>query len=146
MSLTKETRHMRAQDVAHAWHVIDLKGVVLGRAAVTVANLLRGKTNPAYTPNGDTGDFVVVVNASQLKLTGRKLDQKIYRHHTQFLGGMKSAPARIYLIKNSEQAVRAAVWGMLPKGPLGRKLIKKLKVYAGSEHPHGAQNPIALTL
>ena len=143
MSLTKETASIRTQDVAHAWYVVDLKDVVLGRAAVQLANILRGKDKPSYTPNADTGDFVVVLNASSVRLTGTKMDKKMYRHHTQFVGGLKSQPARLYFQRNSEEAVRRAVWGMLPKGPLGRSLIKKLKVYAGTNHPHVAQNPIA---
>ena len=146
MSLTKETKSMRTDDVAHQWYLIDMKDAVLGRAAVQVANLLRGKGKPAYTPHADAGDFVVVINAGDVKLTGKKMDNKMYRHHTQFIGGLKSTPARIYLQRHSEEAVRRAVWGMLPKGPLGRRLIKKLKVYADDRHPHAAQNPIARSL
>jgi len=146
MSLTKETAHVRTEDAAHNWYVIDMKDVVLGRAAVQVANLLRGKGKPSYTPNADVGDFVVIINASSFKLTGKKMDDKMYRTHTQFMGGLKSSPARLYLQRNSEEAVRRAVWGMLPKGALGRRLIKKLKVYAGATHPHLAQNPIERTV
>jgi large subunit ribosomal protein L13 len=141
MSLTKQTASLRAQDVPHQWYVIDLKDKVLGRAAVRIADLLRGKGKPSFTANGDTGDFVVVVNASSVCLTGKKMDKKMYRHHTLHIGGLKSAPARIYLQRHSTEAVRQAVWGMLPKGALGRRLIHHLKVYAGAEHPHAAQNP-----
>lgn len=144
MSLTKETKYMRTADVPHQWFVIDLKGVVLGRAAVEMANLLRGKGKPSYTPNADCGDFVVVVNASQAMLTGNKLEDKLYRHHTNFIGGLKTFNAKTMLARKSHEAIRRAVWGMLPKGALGRQLIKKLKVYPGAAHPHDAQNPIAL--
>lgn len=146
MALTKQTASLRAQDVPHAWHVIDLKEAVLGRAAVKIADLLRGKNKPTYTPNGMVGDFVVVINAGDAKLTGNKMESKMYRHHTQFVGGLKSQPARIYFQRNSTEAVRRAVWGMLPKGPLGRRLITHLKVYAGAVHPHQAQNPVPFTL
>ena len=146
MSLTKETASIRTSDVAHQWYVIDLKGQVLGRAAVKVANLLRGRNKPQYTPNADTGDFVVVINAAQVALTGKKLDKKMYRHHSNHVGGLKEFPARAFLQRKSDEAVRRAVWGMLPKGPLGRALLKKLKVYPGAEHPHAAQSPIAFAL
>ncbi len=146
MSLTKQTASLRSEDVVHAWYVVDLKDVVLGRAAVKLANLLRGRDRPSYTPNADCGSFVVVVNASQATLTGRKLDQKMYHHHTNFPGGIKSVPARRLLQRKSEQAIRLAVWGMLPKGALGRRLITKLKVYAGPVHPHSAQSPVAFAV
>lgn len=146
MSLSKETASIRKQDVPHTWYVVDLEGAVLGRAAVQVANILRGKDKPSFTPNADTGDFVVCVNASKIALTGNKMQTKMYHHHSQFIGGMKSSPARIFLVKRSESAFRQAVWGMLPKGALGRRLITKLKVYAGPTHPHAAQNPLALSL
>lgn len=143
MSLSPQTTSVRKQDVPHQWYVVDLKDVVLGRAAVQLANILRGKDKPSFTPNSDCGDFVVVVNASQVKLTGNKMQTKMYHRHTGFAGGIKSEPARIFIGRKSEQAVRLAVWGMLPKGALGRRLITKLKVYAGSNHPHVAQNPVA---
>ncbi len=144
MSLTKQTASLQKDKVAHSWYVVDLDGAVLGRAAVKVANVLRGKDRPSYTPNADCGDFVVVVNASKATLTGKKMESKMYHRHTGFAGGIKSEPARIYLSRKSEQAVRLAVWGMLPKGALGRRLITKLKVYAGPNHPHAAQSPIAM--
>lgn len=146
MSLTRQTASIRHQDVPHQWHIVDLGDAVLGRAAVKIADVLRGKDKPSYTPNADTGDFVIVINAAKLKLTGNKMDDKMYRRHTQFMGGLKSFPARLYLQRSSEDAVRRAVWGMLPKGPLGRRIIKKLKVYAGAAHPHEAQNPVAFKL
>lgn len=146
MSLSPQTTSVRKQDVPHQWYVVDLKDVVLGRAAVQLANILRGKDKPSFTPNADCGDFVVVVNASQVKLTGNKMQTKMYHRHTGFAGGIKSEPARIYIGRKSEQAVRLAVWGMLPKGALGRRLITKLKVYAGAHHPHSAQNPVERSL
>lgn len=146
MSLTKQTASLQKDSVAHQWFVVDLNGAVLGRAAVKMANALRGKDKPTYTPNADCGDFVVVVNAAKATLTGKKMETKIYHRHTGFPGGIKSEPARIYLQRKSEQAVRLAVWGMLPKGALGRRLITKLKVYAGPNHPHAAQNPTNLAV
>lgn len=146
MSLTKETASIRTSDVAHQWYIVDLKEQVLGRAAVKVANLLRGRNKPQYTPNADTGDFVVVINAAQVLLTGRKLDKKVYRHHSNHVGGLKEFTARAFLQRKSDEAFRRAVWGMLPKGPLGRQLIKKLKVYPSAQHPHEAQSPITFAL
>ncbi len=146
MSLSKQTPFLRTADVDHPWFVVDLKDVVLGRAAVQVANILRGKDKPNYTPNADTGGFVVIINAAQVALTGKKMDKKLYRHHTNFIGGLKTFTAKDYIARNSAEAVRRAVWGMLPKGALGRRLITKLKVYPGGTHPHEAQNPVALSL
>ena len=128
------------------WHVIDVAGLTLGRAATQIATLLRGKHKTDYTPNIDSGDFVVVLNAQKVHLTGNKLDDKLYRKHTLFLGGLKSRPAREMLQTRSDEVIRRAVWGMLPKGPLGRVIIKKLKIYAGTDHPHSAQQPNKLTL
>ncbi len=146
MSLTKTTPSIRAQDIDHQWFIVDLEDQVLGRAAVQIANVLRGRNKPTWTPHTDTGDHVVVLNAAKVRLTGRKLDQKIYRHHTQFIGGLKEAPARRYLQRHSEEAIRRAVWGMMPKGPLGRQVMRKLKIYAGTDHPHQAQKPNELKL
>jgi len=128
------------------WYVVDLKGQVLGRAATRIASVLRGKHKPTYTPNVDCGDFVIVINAGKVELTGRKLENKLYRHHTQFPGGLIEIPAQELLAKHPDRAVRRAVWGMLPKGPLGRRLIKKLKIYRGAEHEHAAQKPRQLAL
>ena len=143
MSLSKQTVSVRTEDAPHQWYVIDLNDAVLGRAAVNIANILRGKDKPSYTPNADVGDFVVVINAAQFKLTGNKMDDKIYRHHSQHMGGLKEFTAKAFIARNSPEAVRRAVWGMLPKGALGRRLITKLKVYPGPQHKHAAQNPIA---
>lgn len=123
------------------WHVVDVSGLTLGRAATQIATLLRGKHKTDYTPNVDSGDFVVVLNAQKVHLSGKKLDDKMYYKHTLYLGGLKSWPAREMLQTRSDEVIRRAVWGMLPKGPLGRVIIKKLKVYPGAEHPHGAQQP-----
>lgn len=146
MSLSKQTVSVRTADAPHQWYVIDLKDAVLGRAAVNIANILRGKDKPSYTPNADVGDFVVVINAASFKLTGNKMEGKIYRHHSQHMGGLKEFTAKAFQARNSPEAVRRAVWGMLPKGALGRRLITKLKVYAGPQHKHAAQNPIARAL
>lgn len=128
------------------WHVVDVSGLTLGRAATQIATLLRGKHKPTYTPNTDCGDFVVVLNAQKIHLTGNKLEDKPYRHHTGFLGGLKEKPAKEMIATRSHEVIRRAVWGMLPKGPLGRVIIKKLKVYPGAEHPHEAQQPAKQTL
>jgi large subunit ribosomal protein L13 len=131
----------KKQDVKRKWHLVDAKGKVLGRLATDVANVLRGKDQPIFTPHVDTGDFVVVVNAEKVKLTGKKLDDKIYYHHTRYPGGLKSTTAKDLLQKKPEEVIKRAVRGMLPKNRLGRQIIKKLKVYPGPEHPHQAQNP-----
>ena len=128
------------------WYVADLKDQVLGRAATRIAMVLRGKHKPTYTPNVDCGDFVIVVNAGSVKLTGKKMDDKQYRHHTEYPGGLVSIPAKQLLATYPDRAIRRAVWGMLPKGPLGRRLIKKLKIYSGAEHEHAAQQPRPLAL
>ncbi len=138
---TKSTPSIRGEDITRQWHVIDLEGQVVGRAAVQIANLLRGRHRPTFTPHTDTGDFVVVINASKAVLTGQKMEQKVYHDHSNYPGGLRSTKARIYFGHKSEDAIRRAVWGMLPKGPLGREVLGKLKVYAGAEHPHQAQNP-----
>ncbi len=134
--LTKE----QAED-QRGWWVLDLEDVVLGRAASKIAGVLRGKHKPIWTPNVDCGDFVVVVNASKVKLTGSKRSDKPYRHHTGFIGGLKEIKADDLLATHPDRLVRRAVWGMLPKGILGRKMLKKLKIYAGAEHAHSAQQP-----
>lgn len=139
--LSKEAAHAQRE-----WYVVDLKGQVLGRAATRIASVLRGKHKPTYTPNVDCGDFVIAINAGEVELTGRKLERKLYRHHTQFPGGLIEIPAQELLDKHPDRAIRRAVWGMLPKGPLGRRLIKKLKIYRGAEHEHTAQKPRTLAL
>ncbi len=131
----------KADEVDKKWWLIDAQGQVLGRLATTVARLLRGKDRPEFTPFIDTGDFVVVVNAEKIKVTGRKLDEKIYYSHSGYPGGLRARTLRELLARKPEEVIRHAVWGMMPKNRLGRKLIKKLKVYRGPNHPHEAQQP-----
>ena len=131
--------------VERKWYVVDATGYTLGRLASEVAKVLRGKNKPVFTPHVDTGDYVIVVNADKIKVTGKKLDQKIYYHHSDYVGGMKETTLREMLAKKPEKVVELAVKGMLPKGPLGREMFTKLQVYAGAEHPHAAQQPEALT-
>jgi ribosomal protein L13 len=123
------------------WYVVDAEGCTLGRLASEVANVLRGKNKPIYTPHVDCGDYVIVVNADKIKVTGKKLDQKIYYRHSEYVGGMKETTLRELLAKKPERVIELAVKGMLPKGPLGRSLYTKLHVYAGAEHTHAAQKP-----
>ena len=127
------------------WYVVDASGMVLGRLASEVAKVLRGKNKPEFTPHVDTGDYVIVINAEKIKVTGKKLDQKVYYHHSGYVGGMKETTLKEMLAKHPERVVELAVQGMLPKGPLGREMLKKLHVYTGSEHPHAAQKPEVLT-
>ena len=136
----------KAADITRQWYVVDAEGQALGRVASQVANILRGKNKPIYTPNVDTGDFVIVINADKVILTGKKLDQKIYYKHSGFVGGLKETKYRKLLAEKPEEAMRHAVVGMLPKGPLGRQMAKKLKIYAGAEHEHAAQKPEMLKL
>ena len=131
--------------VERKWYVVDATGYTLGRLASEVAKVLRGKNKPVFTPHVDTGDYVIVVNADKIKVTGKKLDQKIYYHHSDYVGGMKETTLREMLAKKPEKVVELAVKGKLPKGPLGREMFTKLHVYAGAEHPHAAQQPEALT-
>jgi len=136
----------KAENVERKWYVVDAKGVVLGRLASHVAAVLRGKHKPIFTPHVDTGDFVVVINADKIRLTGSKLDDKIYYHHSNFPGGLKSITAGKLMKEKPAEVITAAVKGMLPKNPLGRKMIMKMKVYAGTDHPHAAQMPEALEI
>ena len=136
----------KAADITRKWYVVDAEGLALGRVASQVANILRGKNKPIYTPNVDTGDFVIVINADKVILTGKKLDQKIYYKHSGFVGGLKETKYRKLLAEKPEEALRHAVVGMLPKGPLGRQMAKKMKIYAGAEHEHAAQQPEKLDL
>ncbi len=133
-------------DVQREWHVIDAENVVLGKLAVQVANLLRGKHKPTFAPHMDMGDFVIVVNAHKVKLTGKKWTDKLYYDHTLFPGGIVKTPAEKMLAKHPEELVKRAVWGMLPKGPLGRRIYKKLKVYTTADHHHQAQQPEPLSI
>lgn len=127
------------------WYVVDATDMTLGRLASEVAKVLRGKNKPIFTPHMDTGDNVIVINAEKIKVTGKKLDQKIYYHHSDYVGGMKEATLREKLSKKPEQVIELAVKGMLPKGPLGRQMFQKLHVYAGPDHKHAAQKPEVLT-
>ena len=132
--------------IERKWYVVDADGQVLGRMATQIATILRGKNKPEFTPNEDVGDYVVVVNAAKVKVTGRKLDQKIYYHHSEYVGGMKETTLKDMLEKKPEKVIELAVKGMLPKGPLGRQMLDKLHVYAGPEHKQAAQKPETLTL
>ena len=128
-------------DIERKWYVVDATGYTLGRLSSEIAKVLRGKNKPTFTPHVDTGDYVIVTNADQIKVTGKKLDQKIYYHHSEYVGGMKETDLKTMLEKKPERVIELAVKGMLPKGPLGRKMYKMLFVYAGAEHPHAAQQP-----
>ena len=128
------------------WYVVDADGMTLGRLASEVAKVLRGKNKPIFTPHIDTGDYVIVINAEKIKVTGKKMDQKIYYHHSDYVGGMKETTLKEMLAKHPDRVIELAVKGMLPKGPLGRQMIKKLHVYAGAEHNHAAQQPKALEI
>jgi len=131
---------------AHSWYVADVQGKTLGRAATRIADVLRGKHRPTFTSHADACDFVVVVNADKVRLTGQKWTKKLYRDHSLFPGGLRTRTAEQLLQRHPTDLVKRAVWGMLPKGPLGRRIYKKLKVYAGAEHPHAAQQPKPLEL
>ena len=132
--------------IERKWYVVDATGHTLGRLASEVANVLRGKTKPIYTPHIDTGDYVIIVNAEKIKVTGKKLDQKIYYNHSDYVGGMKETKLKDMLAKKPEYVINHAVKGMLPKGSLGRQMMKKLHVYAGAEHVHEAQKPEVLEI
>jgi len=140
----KYTYSANDADFQGKWYVVDASGAVLGRLASAVAARLRGKHNPLFTPHVDTGDFIVVINADKILLTGRKGVQKLYHRHTGYIGGLKTASARELLEKRPEELIRRAVKGMLPKNKLGSRLFTKLKVYAGGDHPHQAQQPESL--
>jgi len=142
----QRTTLVKPSEADRGWVLINVEDKVVGRAASAIADILRGKHKAAYTPNVDNGDFVVAINASRIRFTGKKLDQKEYHHHTGYFGGLKSITAKKQLEKRPEQILTDAVWGMLPKNRLSRQLIKKLKVYPESEHPHGAQNPRELKI
>ena len=132
--------------VDRKWYVVDAEGMTLGRLASEVAKVLRGKNKPTFTPHVDTGDYVIVVNAEKIAVTGKKMDQKIYYSHSDYVGGLKSATLKEMLAKHPERVIEHAVKGMLPKGPLGRQMFTKLHVYAGAEHAHAAQKPEVLEL
>ena len=132
--------------IEQGWYVVDLAGQHVGRAAATVASILRGKHRPIYTPHVDTGEFVIVINADKLVLTGKKLEKKMYYRHTGYVGGIKEVSAQKLMATKPEDLFKIAVKGMLPKHSLGRHMLSKLKIYSGSEHPHAAQNPVAYKL
>ena len=134
----------KAADITRQWYVVDAEGQVFGRVASQVANILRGKNKPIYTPNVDTGDFVIFINADKIVMTGKKLDQKICYRHSDYVGGMKETTLKEMLAKHPERVIELAVKGMLPKGPLGRQMYTKLHVYAGPDHEQAAQKPEVL--
>ncbi len=140
------TQVAKQSDIKRSWYVVDLEGKILGRAATEIARVLRGKHKAIFTPSVDTGDFVIVLNAGKVRLTGNKLADKFYHRHTGYPGGIRSISAEKLLEKTPEDLIKKAVRGMLPKNKLGRQMFKKLKVYAGSEHPHTAQQPRELAL
>lgn len=144
--MKKYTPSTNPADVDHKWYVVDAENQILGRLATTVAARLRGKHSPLYTPHVDTGDGIIVINAEKIRLTGRKWQQKTYYHHSGYMGGIKSITAEKLMEKRPEDLIRHAVKGMLPKNSLGRRIIKRLKVYTGGEHPHEAQEPVELSL
>ena len=139
-----KTYMANAQTVERKWYIVDAEGLTLGRLATKVATVLRGKHKPTYTPNVDTGDFVIVINTDKVVLTGKKLEDKFYRYHTGYIGGLKEIPYKKLMAEKSDLAVYEAVKGMLPKNSLGRAMIKKLRVYKGAEHNHVAQKPETL--
>ncbi|MGB1140272.1 MAG: 50S ribosomal protein L13 [Halioglobus sp.] len=141
-----KTFSAKAEEVSRDWYVVDAADKTLGRLASEIAHRLRGKHKAEYTPHVDTGDYIVVVNAEKVKVTGAKTTDKMYHHHTGYPGGLKSISFEKLIDKAPERVIQSAVKGMLPKNPLGRAMFKKLKVYAGSEHPHGAQQPQALNI
>jgi large subunit ribosomal protein L13 len=142
----KTTEFFTKNYATQKWYVADAEGKVLGRLASEVARVLRGKHKPTFTPNADIGDFVIVVNADKVRLTGRKMQEKLYRHHTGYIGGLKETTPEKVLRKHPERLVEWAVRGMLPKSRLGDRLFTKLKVYAGPDHPHQAQQPVPLAV
>jgi large subunit ribosomal protein L13 len=141
-----KTYQAKKEELEQKWYLVNAEGKVLGRLATELANILRGKNKPTYTPHLDTGDFVVVVNAGKLILTGKKMKDKIYYHHTGYPGGIKAIAAEKLLAKKPTEMIRMAVKGMLPKTSLGRQMFRKLKVYAGPNHPHEAQRPITINI
>jgi len=136
----------KSGDITHEWVLVDANGQNLGRLATQISTVLLGKNKPTFTPGVDTGDYVVVVNAERITVTGNKLDDKYYYHHSGYPGGLKEINLRDQLAKHPDRVIRSAVWGMLPHNRFGRKLIKKLKVYAGPDHPHVAQDPKQMEL
>ncbi len=145
-AMISKTYMAKENEVAKKWYVVDAEGQVLGRLASEIARRLRGKHKAIFTPHNDTGDFIIVVNADKVRLTGRKMDQKMYYRHSGYIGGLKEIGARALMAKKPTEMLNLAVRGMLPKNTLGRRQLKKLKIYAGGEHPHSAQKPEVLEL
>jgi large subunit ribosomal protein L13 len=141
-----KTYQAKKEELEQKWYVVDAEGKVLGRLAAELVKILKGKNKPTYTPHLDTGDFVIVVNAGKVSLTGKKLKDKIYYHHTGYPGGIKEMNAEKLLAKKPTEMIRMAVKGMLPKNSLGRQMIRKLKIYAGPNHPHEAQQPVTINI
>ena len=139
--MNNTTYVLKGNEIERKWYIIDAANKPLGRVATEAAKLLRGKHKPTYTPNMDAGDHVIILNASEAIFTGKKLDQKVYRHHSGYIGGMKETTARVMMEKNPEKAMMLAIKGMLPKNSFGRQMIKKVRIYAGSEHENAAQKP-----
>ncbi len=139
--MNNTTYSVKGNEIESKWYIIDAAGKPVGRIATEAAKLLRGKHKPTYTPNLDVGDHVIILNCAEAIFTGKKLDQKIYRHHSGYIGGMKETTARVMMDKNPEKAMTLAIKGMLPHNSLGAKMLKKLRVYAGSEHENAAQKP-----
>jgi large subunit ribosomal protein L13 len=141
-----KTFSAKKEDIKPKWHMIDANGEILGRLAVTVAKVIRGKHKPTFTPHVDTGDFVIIINAHKVRLTGKKMKDKMYYRHTGYPGGIRSISAEKLLQKKPEEVLRKAIRGMLPKNSLGRHILKKAKIYASADHPHSAQQPVDLVL
>ena len=141
-----KTYQAKKEELDHKWYLVNAEGKVLGRLSTELAKILKGKNKPTYTPHLDTGDFVIVVNAGKITLTGKKMKDKIYYHHTGYPGGIKEMNAEKLLARKPTEMIRMAVRGMLPKNSLGRQMLRKLKIYAGPKHPHEAQEPISLEL
>ena len=141
-----KTYQAKKEEAPHQWYLVNAEGKILGRLATELAKILRGKNKPTYSPHVDTGDFVVVINAEKVALTGKKMKDKIYYHHSGYPGGIKSISAEKLLAKKPTEVLRTAVKGMLPKNSLGRQMLQKLKLYAGSNHPHEAQKPVSLEI
>jgi len=139
--MNNKTYIAKKSEITSKWYILDAAGIPLGRVAAEAAKLLRGKHKPTYTPNVDTGDHVIILNVKDVVLTGKKLDQKIYRHHSGYIGGMKETSARVMMEKNPEKVMMLAVKGMLPHNRLGRQMVNKLRIYVGSEHENQAQKP-----
>jgi large subunit ribosomal protein L13 len=140
-TMNNTTYVLKGNEIERKWYIIDAANKPLGRVATEAAKLLKGKHKPTYTPNMDAGDHVIILNASEAIFTGKKLDQKVYRHHSGYIGGMKETTARVMMEKNPEKAMMLAIKGMLPKNTLGRQMLKKVRIYAGSEHDNAAQKP-----